>query len=86
MVTLPLLVSLICADSTPDYYNLPKKDSNIVVGLLPYTSPLIRGHYGASLDDRGPHRVLRYLFIPILATSPLREGTAVFIAPYLRPY
>ena len=78
MVTFLQLKGLICADSTPDYYNLPKKDSNIVVGLLPYTSPLIRGHYGASLDDRGPHSVLRYLFIPILATSPLREGTAVF--------
>ena len=85
MVTLPLLVSLICADSTPDYYNLPKKDSNIVVGLLAYTSPLIRGHYRASLDDRGPYRVLRYLFIPILATSPLRVDTAVHIPLYLGP-
>ena len=86
MGTLPRLICLICADSTPDYYNLPKKDPNIVVGLLPYTSPLIRGHYGASLDDRGPHRVLRYLFVPILATSPLKQGTAVLITLYLGPY
>ena len=75
MPTLPLV-----------FYKLPKKDPIIPVVVLPSTSPLIRGHYGASLDDRGPNHVLRYLLIPILATSPLREGTAVVITLYLNPF